>query len=66
MNGSHEHLKTAGDVAASGGSALVALSHWSEVLTPIIALLVGLMTLIWWSIRLFDRWRLGPKGADDE
>lgn len=54
-----EAIKTAGDVAASAGSTLVIMSHWSEVLTPIIALLVGLLTLVWWSIRLIDRFQSG-------
>lgn len=68
MNNSHEHLKNATDIAATGGGALVAVSHWAEVVTPIVALLVGLLTLTWWIIRLFDRWRLGAtmKGATDE
>lgn len=63
MTTHHNHeaaLKNIGDIGASAGSALVVVSHWSEVLTPIIALLVGLLTLIWWAVRLWDRFR--PEG----
>lgn len=62
MSNHHNHeaaLKNIGDVGASAGSVLVVVSHWSEVLTPIIALLVGLLTLIWWAVRLWDRFRPG-------
>ncbi len=52
-----EALKTGGDIAASVGSTLVVISHWSEVLTPIVALLVGLLTFAWWIIRLCDRFK---------
>lgn len=57
-----EALKTGGDIAASAGSTLVVLSHWSELLTPIVALLVGLLTLAWWIVRLCDRFAGGQKG----
>lgn len=63
MSVQHSHeaaVKNIGDIGASAGSALVVVSHWSEVLTPIVALLVGLLTLIWWAVRLWDRFR--PEG----
>ncbi|HQS95099.1 hypothetical protein [Novosphingobium sp. 17-62-19] len=58
----HETLKTGGDVSASAASTLVIISHWSEILTPIIAVLVGLLTLLWWTIRLWDRFKAGQAG----
>lgn len=59
----HEALKTGGDLTASAASTLVIVSHWSQVVTPIIALLVGLMTLAWWTVRLWDRFKAGREGA---
>lgn len=62
MTHHHNHeaaLKNIGDIGASAASTLVVVSHWSEVLTPIIALLVGLLTLAWWAVRLWDRFAKG-------
>lgn len=61
----HDLAKPAVDLAASAASAVVIVSHWSEILTPIIALLVGLLTLVWWSIRLWDRFRAGRQNGKD-
>lgn len=55
-----DHQKSiamAGDVMASAGALVMAASHWAEVLTPIVTLLVGLATLAWWGLRFVDRWR---------
>lgn len=56
------HQKTvafAGDLGATAASLLLSASHWAEVLTPIVTLLVGLATLAWWMLRFFDRWQGG-------
>jgi Flp pilus assembly protein TadB len=51
----HDALKHAGDIGASAAAAVVALSHWAQVLSPILSMLVGLATLAWWAIR-FREW----------
>lgn len=51
----NHHIQNAGDLVASFSAFLVIVSHWSEVLTPIVALIVGVLTAIWWCIRLRDR-----------
>lgn len=65
MNPPHEAAKHAGDLAASGSGLFVVASHWAELATPIITLLVGLVTLAWWSIRLVERFRSGREGQGD-
>jgi hypothetical protein len=62
----HDAVKPVGDLAASVASAVVVVSHWSEVVTPIVALLVGVLTLVWWSIRLWDRFRMGASDSADK
>lgn len=61
----HEAGKHAGDVAASGTGLFVVLSHWAELATPIITFLVGLVTLAWWSMRLFEKYRTRGQGGGD-
>lgn len=61
----HDALKTGGDLAASAASTVVVVSHWAQVVTPIIALLVGLLTLAWWTIRLWDRFKDGSCNGRD-
>lgn len=49
-------IAAAGDAAASAVAIVMAVSHWAEILTPIVTLLVGLATLTWWMLRFWDRW----------
>lgn len=53
----HEAAKHAIDLAASGSGLFVVISHWAELATPIVTLLVGLITLVWWTIRLIEKFR---------
>ena len=47
--------KVVGDAGATAGAALVTLSHWAEIITPILTLLIALATLAWWIVRFVDR-----------
>jgi hypothetical protein len=47
--------KMAGDLVATTGAATVAVSHFAEVFTPIVTLLIALITLAWWVLRFIDR-----------
>lgn len=58
----NHHMQTIGDYVASFTASLVVVSQWSQVLTPIVALLVGVATLVWWCIRLWDRLVNGVDG----
>ena len=55
MSTPSNHFNEIGDYVASFTASLVVVSQWSQVLTPIVALLVGVATLVWWCIRLWDR-----------
>lgn len=55
MSHPSNHFNEIGDYVASFTASLVVVSQWSQVLTPIVALLVGVATLVWWCIRLWDR-----------
>lgn len=55
----HETLKHAGDISATATGLIVLLSHWAEVLTPILTFLIALATLTWWALRFIDRMRHG-------
>lgn len=50
-----EHAKQAGDVVATAGAAVVTVSHWAEIVTPILTLLIALVTLAWWVMRFIER-----------
>lgn len=62
MSTPNHHIQTLGDYVASFTASLVVISQWSQVLTPIVALLVGVATLVWWCIRLWDRLVNGVDG----
>jgi len=62
MSTPSSHFNTLGDYVASLSASLVVVSQWSQVLTPIVALLVGVATLTWWCIRLWDRLVNGADG----
>lgn len=64
MTGHHDMAKHIGDVGASVGTAFVAVSQFAEIATPILAMLIGLMTLVWWLFRFWDRFN-GARPADD-
>jgi Flp pilus assembly protein TadB len=51
VNNQHEVIKHMGDFGATVAAALVAVSHWAQILSPIITVLVGLSTLAWWVLR---------------
>lgn len=55
MTGNHHSLQTVGDYVASLSASLVVISQWSQMLTPIVALIVGVLTAVWWAIRIWDR-----------
>lgn len=56
--------KNAGDIAASGATVVTAMSQWAEVLTPILALMIAVLTLAWWAWRFWDKVR-GKAVADE-
>lgn len=56
-----DSAKQAGDIAASIGAAIAVLSHWAQVLTPIVTLLIGLLTMGWWIARYWEH----LSGEDD-
>lgn len=58
----HKGFALAGDLGASLVALLMAASHWAEILTPIVTLLVGLATLAWWMLRFWDRAQGGSMG----
>lgn len=62
MTTSHEALKHAGDIGATATGLIVLLSHWAEVLTPILTFLIALATLAWWALRFIDRVRKKKEG----
>lgn len=56
-------LKHAGDVGATITGSLVVVSHWAEVITPILSVIIALMTIAWWTLR-FVQWRRTGKLGD--
>lgn len=44
-----------GDILASAGAAIAVVSHWAEVLTPIITCLISLATAGWWILRYVEK-----------
>lgn len=60
MTHNHEEaLKQAGDLGATISTALVLISHWAEIATPIVTLLIALLTLGWWVMRYVEKLRTG-------
>jgi Flp pilus assembly protein TadB len=62
MTNHNEVVKHMGDVGASAAAALVALSHWASILSPIVSLLVGAATLAWWALRFREWAKTGKVG----
>ena len=52
MTEHQEALKHVADAAFTATSAFVVLSHWAELAQPIVAVLVGVLTAVWWIIRI--------------
>lgn len=59
----HKGFALAGDLGASLGALVMAISHWAAILNPIVTLLVGMAALIWWGLRYRDR--MAGKGAGE-
>lgn len=60
-HGHADALKHVGDIGATATALIVLLSHWAEVLTPILTFLIALATLAWWAQRFMERLRKGNK-----
>ena len=60
----HQHVKNAGDVAASGIAGLALISQWAQLLAPIFTLILTFLGIVWWCIR-FGEW-LADKPDDDD
>ena len=63
MHQPHSLASLFGDVGATLATALVALSHWAEILNPIFSGITILVTLAWWFLR-FRQWRKTGKIGD--
>jgi len=55
MVGSHETVKHLGDLGASISTIFVMVSHFAALATPIITLLIALLTLGWWVLRYVEK-----------
>lgn len=61
----HEPIKHAGDVGATVAAILVAVSHWASIITPIITMVIALLTLGWWLWRYVEKLRGKKETAND-
>lgn len=63
MTAHNEALKHAGDIGASIASLFLAISHFAEIVTPILTMLIALATAGWWAVRWWRFWHPLPTQA---
>jgi len=55
----HPVLGHIGDIGATVATALIAVSHWAEILNPILSGAAIVATLVWWFLRFRQWWTTG-------